>query len=219
MILWNTVLSDPDQLDLTRYLQKLRPMDKAADILALQRRITPALLKAMMADADANLPENMLFVQFKTDRKSQTGRTRTTQVDTVSKFSTWAMPLLHLTETESALLEITETGDVISYRIDPEYATVSHLRLLPPAANAGVIVQQLIGLSNSETSEVRMMQTVEANTLQLGYLFNAMYKLGLKLPMPEGGPTPHIRTRPTPMNRLLTGNTPNAVKEVFTTLS
>ena len=71
MILWNTVLSDPDQLDLTRYLQKLRPMDKAADILALQRRITPALLKAMMADADANLPENMLFVQFKTDRKAK----------------------------------------------------------------------------------------------------------------------------------------------------
>lgn len=219
MILWSTVLSDPDQLDLARYLQKLRPTDKAADILTLQRRITPALLKAMMADADANFPENMLFIQFKTDRHSQTGRVGTTQVDTVSKFSTWAMPLIRLTENESAMLEVTETGDIVSYRIDPEYATVSHLRLLPPAANAGVIVQQLIGLSNSETSEARMMRTVESNTLQLGYLFNAMYKLGLKLPVPEGGPTPHIRTRPTPMNRLLTGNTPNAVKEVFAAIS
>lgn len=219
MILWSTVLSDPDQLDLARYLQKLRPTDKAADILTLQRRITPALLKAMMADADANFPENMLFIQFKTDRHSQTDRVGTTQVDTVSKFSTWAMPLIRLTENESAMLEVTETGDIVSYRIDPEYATVSHLRLLPPAANAGAIVQQLIGLSNSETSEARMMRTVESNTLQLGYLFNAMYKLGLKLPVPEGGPTPHIRTRPTPMNRLLTGNTPNAVKEVFAAIS
>lgn len=215
MVLWNTILSDPDQLDLTRYLQKLRPTDKAADILALQRRIIPALLKAMMADADANLPDNLLYVQFKINRQDGGHRLSAPIVSTVASFSAWAAPLLKLTDKESGTLEITETGDVVSYRIDDEVATISHLRLIPPGVNEGSLTQQLIGLVNSETNDAHIMRLVEENTLQVGYLFNAMYKLGLKLPIPENGPKPRIRTRPTPINRLLTGNTPNAVKAVF----